>query len=176
MLAALVLLLVQAVSPAGPPKLPFVDRGACPFECCQYARWTAERGTAAFKSQSTKSGQAFAIESGKTITAMTGEVITRRAGIVRVLKPTTFAGEEVPAGAVLYVLHSGGEGTALYWFNGRTHWAELFADSVHKATDGFPWDVLSVPSTEWWVKVRNERGVTGWVLNPRGFKGMDGCG
>src|SRR5512135_1524999 len=24
-----------------PPSTPFVERGACPFECCQLGRWTA---------------------------------------------------------------------------------------------------------------------------------------
>ena len=176
MLAGLSLLLIQASSPIGPPKLPFVDKGACPFECCQYGRWTAERRAVAFKSQSTQSGQAFAVERGQTITAVTGEVITRRAGIVRVIKPTTLDGERVPAGAVLYLLHSGGEGSALYWYNGRTHWAELYAETVHRGSAAFPWDVLSLPSTQWWVKIRNERGATGWLLNPQVFDGMDRCG
>src|SRR5262249_44884864 len=60
----------------------------------------------------------------------------------------------------------GGEGNTLFWFNGKAHWAELYAHSVHKGTDGYPWDVLSIPQTEWWVKVRTQSGALGWISAP----------
>jgi hypothetical protein len=83
---------------------------------------------------------------------------------------------EVPAGAVLYLLHEEGEGYCLYWYNGSTHHQDLYAETVHKGNDDFPWDVISVPKTEWWVSVRNHDGRSGWVLNPRYFRGMDAFG
>ena len=175
-LAVFAWLLVQAASPVGPPKLPFVDKGACPFECCKYGQWTAGGRAVAYKSQSTGSGQVFALAPGQRVTAITGEVITHRAGTVRMNRSTTLRGVRVPAGAVLYVLHSGGEGSFLYWFNGKTHWAELYAETVHPGSDAYPWDVLSLPSTQWWVRIKNERGVMGWLLNPNDFDGMDRCG
>jgi len=107
---------------------------------------------------------------------LTGLVITRKLGIVIVRKQTRFYNLTVPAGAKLYVLHLSGEGGALFWYKGAAHSAELYAGSVHKGDETYPWDVLSIPQTEWWVKVRNLHGVAGWILNPREFRGMDACG
>ncbi|HEV2245268.1 MAG TPA: hypothetical protein VGW37_01330 [Terriglobia bacterium] len=161
---------------AGAPKLPFTDPGACPFECCQYGEWTATSSQRVFKSTSRDSGLAFTIRPGEKVHALTGLVITRKAGIVIVRKQTTFGDITVPAGGKLLVLHRSGEGEALFWYKGATHSAELDADDVHKGSAQYPWDVLSLPQTEWWVKVRNQRGATGWLLDPQGFRGMDACG
>ncbi|HET7213208.1 MAG TPA: hypothetical protein VFL79_06460 [Terriglobia bacterium] len=161
---------------AGAPKLPFTDPGACPFECCQYGEWTAASSARVYKSASKESGVAFTIRSGEELRALTGMVITRKAGIVIVRKQTAFGDITVPAGGKLYVLHRAGEGEALFWYKGAAHSAELYADEVHKGNERYPWDVISLPQAEWWVKVRNQRGATGWLLDPQGFHGMDACG
>jgi hypothetical protein len=171
----LALALGSGQAPGG-PKLPFTDPGACPFECCQYGEWTASLSQRAYKSSSRESGLTFTIRPGEQVNAMTGLVITRKAGIVIVRKQTTFGEITVPAGEKLFVLHRSGEGVALFWYNGATHSGEVYAEEVHKGNATYPWDVLSVPETEWWVKVKNKSGETGWVLNPRGFRGMDACG
>ena len=172
----------------GQPRLPFTDDGACPFEGCQYGGWTARARVVARRDADISSPVAFAIQSGEKITALNGKVITRQFGIVKMLKPIVFDDVEtgplphlshkveVPAGAVLYVLHEEGEGSCLYWYNGATHHKDLYAETVHKGDDDFPWDVISLPKTEWWVKFRNHDGRTGWVLNPRSFGGMDSLG
>lgn len=160
----------------GAPKLPFTDPGACPFECCQYGEWTASTSQRAYKSSSKDSGLAFTIRPDEKIAAFTGVVITRKAGIVIVRKQTTFGDIILPPGAKLFVLHRQGEGEALFWYKGATHSAELDADEVRKGSAAYPWDVLSLPKTEWWVKVRNARGATGWLLDPQGFQAMDACG
>ena len=90
-------------------------------------------------------------------------------------KAYRFATFAVPAGTLLYTLHRGGEGNFLFWFNGKARWAELYADSVHKASEGYPWDVLSIPQTEWWVKVRTQSGAIGWISTPDDFTGKDAC-
>ncbi len=91
------------------------------------------------------------------------------------LKAQVFDGVEVPAGAVLYLLHEDGEGSCLYWYNGTIHHGELYAETIHKGTKDYPWDVESEPRTEWWVKIKNHDGRTGWILNPN-FQGMDALG
>jgi hypothetical protein len=171
----LALALGSGQAPGG-PKLPLTDPGACPFECCQYGEWTASLSQRAYKSSSRESGLTFTIRPGEQVNAMTGLVITRKAGIVIVRKQTTFGEITVPAGEKLFVLHRSGEGVALFWYNGATHSGEVYAESVHKGNATYPWDVLSVPETEWWVKVKNKSGEMGWILNPRGFRGMDACG
>lgn len=175
-LSLLVALALGQAQNAGAPKLPFTDPGACPFECCQYGEWTASVSQQAYKSSSRKSGLAFTIRSGEKVSALTGLVITRKAGLAIVRKQTSFEDITVPAGAKLFLLHRVGEGVDLFWYKGAAHSAELYVDQVRKANDQYPWDVISVPKTEWWVKVKNSRGVMGWLLEPKGFRGMDACG
>jgi|SRR6267378_376135 len=160
----------------GQPRLPFTDDGACPFEGCQYAEWTAKARAVARRDANISSPVIFAIKSGEKITALNGKVVTRQFGIVRVLKRVVFDGSDVPAGAVLYVLHGDGEGSFLYWYNGATHHEGLYAETVHKGDADFPWDVISLPKTEWWVNVKNHDGQTGWILNPFNFLGIDSLG
>jgi hypothetical protein len=178
--AYLVTVVALALGPgqnAGAPKLPFTDPGACPFECCNnYGKWTASLSQRAYKSSSKESGLAFTVRPGETVYALTGLIITRNAGIVIVREQTRFYDVTVPAGAKLYALHLSGEGGALFWYKGGAHRGELYASSVHEGNDANPWDVLSLPQTEWWVRVRNQNGYAGWILNPRGFRGMDSCG
>jgi len=126
----------------GQPRLPFTDDGACPFEGCQYAEWTAKARAVARRDANISSPVIFAIKSGEKITALNGKVVTRQFGIVRVLKRVVFDGSDVPAGAVLYVLHGDGEGSFLYWYNGATHHEGLYAETVHKGDADFPWDVI----------------------------------
>jgi hypothetical protein len=56
------------------PKV-LIDEGACPFECCQYGRWTATENTHAFVSPSAKHA-VLTIPTGTAITALTGYVRT----------------------------------------------------------------------------------------------------
>jgi hypothetical protein len=172
----------------GQPRLPFTDDGACPFEGCHYGEWTARARNVARSESNISAPVAFTIQNGEKITALKGKVITLQFGIVKMIKPVVFDEVEtdklpysshkieVPAGAVLYLLHQEGEGYCLYWYNGATHHQDLYAETVHKGNDDFPWDVISVPKTEWWVNVRNHDGQTGWVLNPKNFRGMDAYG
>jgi hypothetical protein len=161
----------------GQPPLPFTDNGACPFEGCQYAEWTAKARAVARRDANISSPAVFAIKSGEKITALNGKVVTRQFGIVRVLKRVVLeGGSDLPAGAVLYVLHGDGEGSFFYWYNGATHHDGLYAETVHKGNADFPWDVISQPKTEWWVNVKNHDGQTGWILNPFDFRGIDSLG
>jgi hypothetical protein len=172
----------------GQPRLPFTDEGACPFEGCHYAAWTAKTATVARRDANTSSPVVFTIKSGEKITALNGKVITLQFGIIKILKPVVFDEVEtrtvpytnhkidIPAGAVLYLLHEEGEGYCLYWYNGATHHQDLYAETVHKGDADFPWDVISLPKTEWWVNVKNHDGQTGWILNPFDFRGIDALG
>ena len=150
------------------PPMPYRDVGACPFECCHYGPWTAGKPATARKTEDSKSPVAFQIKVGEKVTAVTGVVITRKPGTVRMQKAFKTDKFTLPAGALVYTLHYGGEGSTLIWFEGKVSWAELTADN--------PWDVLSIPDTEWWVEVRTHSGAIGWILQPQDFEGMDSCG
>ena len=169
----------------GQPRLPFTDEGACPFEGCHYAAWIAKTATVARRDANTSSPAVFTIQSGEKITALKGKVITLQFGIIKTLKPVVFDEVEtrtvpftshkidIPAGAVLYLLHEEGVCYCLYWYDGATHRQDLYAETVHRGNADFPWDVVSLPKTEWWVNVKNHDGQTGWILNPFDFRGID---
>jgi hypothetical protein len=176
-LSAVVALALGPAKAAKGPTLPFSDVGACPFECCRYGPWTARVRQRAYKARTAAAGVAFMVRPGEQVDALTGMVITRKAGLVIVRKQTTFDDNfTVPAGAKLFVLHGFGEGDYLFWYNGSTHRGGLYAETVGKGNARYPFDVLSVPQVEWWVKVQTSRGATGWILDPQDFHGMDACG
>lgn len=181
-----VLLLAVGSSGDPLPKMPFSDHGGCPFECCQYGQWTARSRAKAFAEQSKTAPVAFTIRAGQKVQAVAGVVVTRRVGVVRMQTTTTFNVVDfetnkpskltIPAGKEVYTLHLIGEGVALFWYQGAAYSTELYAETVHLGNVNFPWDVRSLPVTEWWVKVKDAHGAIGWLLNPQDFHGMDACG
>lgn len=64
-------------------ELPYLDAGACPFECCTYRQWIANKDTVLSKNMSDNSPVAFRIKKGGKVTGLTGVVITTKAGQVR---------------------------------------------------------------------------------------------
>ena len=80
----------------------------------------------------------------------------------------------VAAGDTIYVTSISAEMTDSYlWYRGvgYLNGNDLDVHGERKATDEHPFDVLSLPESEWWVDVRNRRGEVGWVLNPWHFDG-----
>jgi hypothetical protein len=59
------------------PPMPYNDVGACPFGCCHYGAWTAQKLVIARQTYESKSAIAFRIKAGEKVTALTGIVITR---------------------------------------------------------------------------------------------------
>ncbi len=57
-----------------PPK--FIDRGACPFECCQYGDWRVEKETPIYAERDHQSRMVGTLEAGTNVAALTGEVHT----------------------------------------------------------------------------------------------------
>ncbi len=170
---ALVLLVVGvfAVSSFGQksgPRVPFVDKGACPFECCTYREWTVDKPTAMHREMNDSSPVSFRLAKGEKVTGVTGTVITTRAGIVRVLKRTTLEKVKLDRGNNIFLLTYLGEGFSKIWFNGRMFEAEVTDEKVFKLT--------RQPVSVWWVKVKNRRGQTGWSRQPDNFGNKDQCG
>ena len=120
------LLALNQTPDAGAPPMPYVDHGACPFECCMYRDWVAEVGFQAVDSWMAhgagKRKPAFKIAKGERVTAMSGVVITTQPGVVRVVKPgeievysrllPTLPAEKIrlTPGERVYVFTSQGEG------------------------------------------------------------------
>ncbi|HXH75443.1 MAG TPA: hypothetical protein VNJ08_10790 [Bacteriovoracaceae bacterium] len=74
-ISALVVVFLSIDQSKATPLSPFIDKGACPFECCKYGEWVAKKD---IQLKDKISGQIVVgkIRSGEKINAMTGEVHT----------------------------------------------------------------------------------------------------
>ncbi len=181
--------LFLCVSWSGPatagPVLPYIDQGACPFECCVYGIWSATERASAYQGPAAGGPVLFNIEPGVEVEAIDGFVVTQKAGSARVTKKTQLAcqsgaGKELDQpvlqpGSLVEILHYLGEGCFLVWQDGRPC-VSGFMDSSGEHSPFSDFQLLLLPETEWWVRIRNHKGQAGWLLNPVGFAGSDGCG
>ena len=157
------------------PKV-LVDEGACPFECCQYGRWTATKDVRAFVAPSAKRAT-LTIPSGAAVTALTGYVRT-------VGQPFVVSREHPPykPGDKLMVYTYHGEGAFSVWHNGKSFTEDL-GFSPDGGTGGkrctdkkYCWGTLSQElQSDWWIQVRLANGKTAWVRSSNGFQGQDAC-
>jgi hypothetical protein len=132
------------------PKLPFRDVGACPFECCSYGQWIANKETIIYKQMRDNSPIAFRIKKREKVTGLTGVVITKKAGTVKALKDLTvkeFSQDftkiefSIKSGDVIYVLTSIGEGFYQLWYKGK-----FFQDGIYNEES---MKILTMPVADW---------------------------
>lgn len=167
------------------PPLPYLDWDACPFECCTYRDWIANAPLKVYETRSVKGKVVFEVKQGESVRGVTGVVITHHYGVSKVLKPITLGyplkGDKpvlsLQPGELLYTLHYLGEGVDLFWYKGN-----LYSDQISARdpdTDPPPPDlnvqVISVPQNNWWVKIQNRNGKTGWSRETEKFDKMDAC-
>jgi hypothetical protein len=128
------------------------------------------------KSRSKKSREVFRVKKSTKVKAITGVVITKKYGITKVLKPMTVTengnknSEIVPIkpGDILYTLHYLGEGFDLFWFRGK-----VYSDEISDPNDSVV--IESRPDVDWWAKVVNPKGQTGWTNELDAFAHVDAC-
>jgi hypothetical protein len=168
------------------PPLPYFDWDACPFECCTYRDWRANAPLKVYETRSVKGKVVFEVKQGESVRGVTGVVLTHHYGVSKVLKPIKLGyplkGEmpvlSLQPGELLYTLHYLGEGFDLFWYKGNLYSDQISAREPH--TDPPPPDlnvqVISIPKSEWWVKIRNRQGKSGWSRETQKFDNMDACG
>ena len=168
------------------PPTPYEDVGACPFECCMYREWTSTSRVTLFRDRREDSGTSFVAESGDRVRAITGIVVTTQPGLAQVDRPVDLWTTEGPIhlvpGDTLYLLTNHGEGDFTAWFKGRLYDsvdASGFA-GVNAVCEARPEKcngrVTQPAVSEWWVRVRSLKGVTGWTREPQKFSNKDRCG
>lgn len=167
------------VFPQSRPPAVYVDKGACPFECCTYQEWKTEKTTVAYARPDMRSGQVGKFRAGTRVTALTGEVRTT---------PSRFTVQKAHGkykpGNVLLVYTPLGEGFYKVWFNGKMYEEELDYVSGPFEKSGIRceetpacWGALDKElRVEWWVKIKSADGWTGWTNQAGNFSGADGCG
>ena len=155
------------------PKVPYIQYNICPFECCQYGKWTARSVLRAFKIEGDDSRVSFTIQPGETFTAIGGNVHILKLGIIVIDKSfgTFKKGDEV------YVLSYRGEGEYDLWFNEKelSNTGEVRSHGTLKQS----------PEFVWWVYISNKDGRKGWLrfknVSDSGFQtedkvdGRDSC-
>lgn len=161
---------VAAGQGSGPPK---VLEGLCPFECCTYREWTALQEVVAYRSERDTTAAAFTLAAGERFTAHDGNVHVDRPGLAVVTDTSelrramgrTFG---LAPGDTLALLAPAGEGHMWMW-NGR----ETFtADPLYGGR------IVRDARWDWWVRVSNAAGASGWIRmgDQRGrIGGADGC-
>jgi hypothetical protein len=156
---------------AAEPPDPFIDYGACPFECCTYREWKAESNHPLYEKPH---GRVIGtVKKDTTVQALTGETISRPVPFVYPQDSMTTSG--IKKGEKVYLYHAEGEGSWIIWYRGK-----VMEDSIGSLFTGangvkeFDEQVLKRDRTEWWAKVKLPDGRVGWV-HAWGFD-HQGCG
>jgi hypothetical protein len=164
---------------AGPP-IPYEDAGACPFEGCVYREWLANAQVEIRTERTLTAPVAFAVAAGEKVTAVTGVVITTRAGRVEFDMPqdieATGARIHIEPGQQLYLLTARGEGIMNAWFNGRFYEdvdATVFSPDCGAGPRPCLGRIVESWQAEWWIQVRNAAGQVGWTREPEKFDNKD---
>jgi hypothetical protein len=161
------------------PPSPYYDHGACPFECCTYREWTARSETSLRKEFTDASPVVGIVKEGEQVKALTGVVITTKAGPVKILKAQTLHRENgkdkvsLQPGDIIYNLHYVGAGYDKFWYRGQ-----LLVDqtNIRKIGKTEWWEVIDLPSWVWWAKIQKQDGNIGWTRDTNNFEHIDACG
>jgi len=149
----------QTTGAQKPPSV-YIDKGACPFECCTYREWVARTDVTLLNSPS---GKKFVgrIKKGERVLALTGEV---HSVPLRVIAQQDYPNAGVKAGDTIYILHYEGEGYYKVWHDGKLVDVENFSDEAKQ------------PKATWWVKLKTSSGAIGWTVEHGNFGNKDACG
>ena len=165
------LFLVGACNSAfsNPPEF-FIDRGACPGECCTYGKWRADQTTGLYGKPIAGSKIVGQVKSGSDVHAQTGEVHTNAGKfVVRKESPPYKPGD------VIWIYTYLGEGYYKVWRAGEIIAEEISVMPDHKNPDD--WGYYDrVPDSQWWIKLKTKDGLEGWTNTPRNFSGTHSCG
>jgi hypothetical protein len=161
--------------------VPFEDPGACPFEGCVYREWTAKSVVDVLTERRKHTKVAFALEPGEKVTALTGVVITLKAGRAQFRESRTLKTDaglvRIDPGETLYLLTYAGEGYTKAWLRGKLYSGVDTVDFFNAVCDTQPdpcaGRIVEKAVAEWWVQVRNRRGLVGWTNEPEQFDGKD---
>jgi hypothetical protein len=123
----------------------------------------------------------FRLAKGARVQALTGVVVTVKAGRVEFPKPIVLPAQPEPLriqqGETLYLLTYRGEGFTKAWFKGRYYDDVDGSDIFNVACDQYPercvGRIVEQPTRVWWVQIQDERKRVGWTGEPEAFDGKD---
>lgn len=153
----------------GHPKF-YVDKGACPFECCTYRAWTAKKSVKLYAKPKTGSRAVGWIKKGSVVNASTGEVHTAPGKLVVRRDVSAFKKNDV-----LWIYTYLGEGFFKVWHGGGFVETEIPFDPRSRSADDWG-HFVALPDSVWWVKVKTAAGLEGWSNQADSFDNKDACG
>jgi hypothetical protein len=184
-LAVIILALASLVAPDGQltlklkkspkPALPKIDLNACPFEGCQFGKWTAVQPIPIYSTWEAKRRLLRSLEKSEDVTALTGIYITYEPAIIKVTAPMPEYG--LKPGDTIFAYMPLGEGFFNAWFKG--YWVEEFDGSDFqgpeetKCRGNCTGKFLKPGRTQWWVQVKTKDGTIGWTRDGDKFEGTD---
>src|SRR5579864_705729 len=159
---------------AAKPALPKIDENACPFEGCQFGRWTATDEVQLFSTWKEGRRPVTTISKGDAVTAITGIHITFEPSEFEVTAPMPSYG--LKPGDIVFGYMNHGEGYFSAWFNG--YWVDEFDGSGISSPNGgcnrnCTAKQVKEGHVEWWVQIKTKDGTIGWTKDTDKFDGKD---
>jgi len=153
------------------PALPKIDQNACPFEGCQFGKWTVLQTVALYSTWKRDRTLVKTLRKGQVVTAITGINITFEPSEILVTAP--IEQYNLKPGDRVFGYMNLGEGFFNAWFNG--FWVDVFdASSVAPGcTRDCHAKVVKPGRLEWWVQIKLADSVTGWTKQTDRFDGKD---
>ncbi|NBD14532.1 hypothetical protein [Corallococcus silvisoli] len=187
-------LLISVSSADEGPTLPLTLSDVFAGECSTYGKkWVARKPVSLRTEPSSDAPVIRQMGARESFVALTGNVVTLKAGVVRVTAPTKFRPiigfekygpvETAQKGDRLYLLRFNGENAFDIWFKGRVirdvepFW-NVNTPSISIKAEGKPTAVAeSYPENRWYVRVKDAKGQMGWIdMTGAEIDGVDGCG
>src|SRR5438477_560763 len=107
------------------PALPKIDQHACPFEGCQFGKWTVRQNVALYSTWKRNRTPVGTLRKGQVVTAITGINITFEPS--EILVTATIDQYHLKLGDRVFGYMNLGEGFFNAWFNG--FWVDVFDGS-----------------------------------------------
>lgn len=186
---AIAILIPFAAYAQNRPRLPYEAAGACPFECCTYREWIANKTTPIHRTRNNNSPVVFTVNPRERVRGVTGVVITTKAGEIKITRSIAiqdYTGSQgtntsrtiqARSGDIIYLLTPLGEGAYKAWFKGQVIVINAIdVMEANQAGSAGAGGQIPSPTNTWWVQIRNRQGQTGWTDRPNNFDNKDACG
>lgn len=157
-------------------RLPtiYINKGECPFECCQYRTWKVEKDANLYNKPSGKKIVG-TITKGDSVEGLTGQVESRPLLVTATADHVDGDGNKFSKGDKFYLLTNRGEGFFLAWFSGRLFNMGCFG------IENFCGENTNWATTKqtykhvWWKRIKTREGIEGWTKEDV-FSNQDACG
>lgn len=165
---AIIMFCLTSLAEAESLPVPYVKKGACPFEGCTYGIWDVLKDTYVYEKPNKKSREIGQVQHGEKVRALTGNiyVIPGRAKVTG--RPYRSASNLNPEKEI-FILDYVGEGYSRVFQDGI--YAEVkIARSKSRCKENPNWrycwvEVIEEPVSNWWVYIESLGGkIKGWVL------------